>query len=233
MDPANGSVFLLKLDNSGNFAWARALGSSGWLNGADLGVFDQNHIYVAAGYYGPTDLDPGPGVFTVTPASSLSDVFLARFGASGNFISGGSVGGKMDEYASKICFNSTGSVYLAGYFKDTADVDPGAGVSQVIAPDTGSSVFVLKLTPTLSVGDVSGATDVHIYPNPTSGKLTIETGNSSYDTYSIVNSVGAQVSVGSVSGSNASVDVSALPSGVYHMILKGKDGVVTSRVTKL
>src|SRR5436190_16928843 len=59
---AGGDIFILKLNSSGNFVWAKQIGAG---TGASTGqsiTLDINHnIYVSGGYTGSPDFDPGAG----------------------------------------------------------------------------------------------------------------------------------------------------------------------------
>jgi len=81
--------------------------------------------------------------------------------------------------------------------------------------------------PPLSVNDI--ATGAQIYPNPASNLLTIKTqAATSYSALTITNSIGQLLIQQSISQSTTTVDIKALPAGVYYITLRG-DGYKTVR----
>jgi hypothetical protein len=65
--------------------------------------------------------------------------------------------------------------------------------------------------------------EISVYPNPTSGKVTLSTGNSqaSISSISVFNMVGKEVfSQQSAVGSEVTVDLSSQPKGLYILLIK-------------
>src|SRR5690349_13853021 len=57
----NGNIFISKLDNSGNFIWARSLGVNGNNFGMSIALDQYANVYVTGGFSDSIDVDPGPG----------------------------------------------------------------------------------------------------------------------------------------------------------------------------
>jgi hypothetical protein len=76
--------------------------------------------------------------------------------------------------------------------------------------------------------------ELHIYPNPTSGNLTIEknvrTLNESF--IEIVDVSGRIVHQEKFSSSMMQLDIKAIPSGYYLLKVKDDEGVITSPILK-
>ncbi|HYD20409.1 MAG TPA: T9SS type A sorting domain-containing protein [Flavipsychrobacter sp.] len=234
LTPTGMDLYMFKLYNSGNFAWAKKIDAGGIITNGNVIVHDMNNVYLSASYSGTADLDPGTGVHNVTSTNAAPDIFIAKFNSNGTFSSGGTLRGPIDDAVADIAVNTSGDLHLTGVFRDTTDFDPGAGTSHMISPNFGYSTFVLKLTATVSVQEVTGeASDVRIYPNPSSASLLVETGNSNFTRYTITNSTGQILSTKAMTGTKAAVDVSTLPVGVYYLLLEGKEGSVSCRFSRL
>jgi hypothetical protein len=91
------------------------------------------------------DFDPGSGVFTLTPASSMMDMFMLKLDANGFFVWAIRLGGQNEEVAFGIKTDSDNNVIVSGGFTDTVDFDPGAGTSIHIAQQSNKDMFILKL----------------------------------------------------------------------------------------
>ena len=85
-----GNPFILKLDASGNFAWAKAFTSptanGEWGYGYSIAVDDSGNIYTSGEFWGDSlDFDPGPGVFNLD-FSGNGDCYISKLDKSGNFV---------------------------------------------------------------------------------------------------------------------------------------------------
>jgi len=136
-------VFVQKLDASGNLLWARSMGGSSNDIGNSIGVDASGNVYTAGYFEGTTDLDPGTDVFDATSAG-LTDLFIQKMDASGNFLWARSIGGAGSENCYSIRVDATGNVYATGHFEGTVDFDPGTVVSNLTSAGD-LDVFVQKL----------------------------------------------------------------------------------------
>ena len=78
--PDNIDAFVLKLDNSGDFVWAKAFTGSGYNMGIGIAVDEVGNVYTTGQVNLTADFDPGPGVFELTShgASGHTDAFISR-----------------------------------------------------------------------------------------------------------------------------------------------------------
>jgi len=121
-------VFLTKFDSNGNFQWARTWGGVSFEDGFCAVAADASGNVYATGYFRSTvDFDPGPGTVEYT-SNGLNDVFLSKFNSSGDFQWARTWGGTDDDRGRGIAVDASDNVYSTGYFRETADLDPGAGV---------------------------------------------------------------------------------------------------------
>lgn len=136
-------VFLLKLDTSGNFLWAKSFGGVSDDVAISMTVDASGNMY-STGYYNDTvDFDPGAGITNITSAGS-EDVFIQKLDASGNLVWAKSFGGTSDEKGYYSDIDAAGNIYTTGYFFGTADFDPGTGVTSYTS--TGATdIFIQKL----------------------------------------------------------------------------------------
>ena len=140
-------AFIQKLDSNGNFVWAKKIG--GTFNTSIYSVtLDRNgNIFLAGLFQGTTDFDPGAATFNLTAAGSTCcpyDVFILKLDANGNFIWAKKIGGTDNDFVYSISSDATGNVYYSGYFKGTADFDPGAAVFNLTSAGD-FDIFISKL----------------------------------------------------------------------------------------
>ena len=133
-------IFINKLDASGNFVWAKGFGGSLADIGYGISIDVLGNVYTTGNYAGIADLDPGSTVSNYT-AVGLTDIFVNKLDASGNFIWAKSLGGASIDEAKSIKVDLTGNVYISGSYQGPADFDPGLAVYNL----TGNGQFVSKL----------------------------------------------------------------------------------------
>lgn len=129
------SCFISKLDKNGNFVYAKSL-QGGESHGQSLALDSSNNLYISGDGYGPTDLDPGPGISMV----NAGYLFAVKLDSSGNFAwaAPDSMLGGMSMYSaySAMKVDIMKNVYLTGTFAGTMDFDPTSGNYIVIDSNT-------------------------------------------------------------------------------------------------
>lgn len=138
-------VFILKLDSSGNFVWARSIGGSGWDFSSDLKVLPDGGIVFTGAIRGTADMDPGPAVQNFI-SNGEEDIFVEKLNSNGNLEWAISLGGPRDDVGRSLELDSKGNVYLTGDFSNSVDFDPGPNISS-LSSKGGQDPFILKLGP--------------------------------------------------------------------------------------
>ena len=134
--------FVMKVDPSGNFLWARNFtGSTN--NVLRMHVDGSGNIYASGLTAGTVDFDPGAGTFNLVSAGG-NDVFAAKLDGSGNLLWARRAGGTGSDLAYPIVTDASGNVYVAGLFSGTADFDPSAGTFNLVSVGL-NDMFVWKL----------------------------------------------------------------------------------------
>ncbi|MBD2704566.1 SBBP repeat-containing protein [Spirosoma sp. BT702] len=139
----NSDIFISKLDASGNLVWAKRTGGSDFDFGISL-VYRSGYIFTVGQFEGTMDADPYIlGLFNLTSLGE-DDIVLSKLDESGNLIWAKRFGGTGFDYGSSVAIDGLGEVYLAGYFENTVDFDPGAGVTNLTSAGL-RDIFVVKL----------------------------------------------------------------------------------------
>ena len=133
-------VFISKLDTSGNFVWAKAIGG-GYSNGRSIAVGTIGNIYTTGSFQGGADFDPGSGTYYLNSGISQS-VFISNLDSLGNFVWAKSFGS--DSYGNSIAVDDSENVYTTGNFSGTVDFDPGTDVFNLSSSANGL-IFISKL----------------------------------------------------------------------------------------
>lgn len=137
--------FLSQVSAQPYYNWAKSI-SSGSGDDHKCVINDaQGNVFSGGAFMGTIDLDPGPGVFTVT-SLGFSDAFVVKLNPSGNLIwakvFGSATGNEMIE---SMVTDASGNLYLSSNFSGTIDVDPGPGIQNFNSINVNSDLFVTKL----------------------------------------------------------------------------------------
>ena len=136
------TIFISKLDNSGNFVWTKAIGGIGGpSNGSSIAVDTMGNIYSTGAFQGLADFDPGGGTYFLNSGVGQS-VFISKLDSLGNFVWAKSFGS--DSYGNSIAVDDSENVYTTGNFYGTVDFDPGAGVFN-LSHSVNGLIFISKL----------------------------------------------------------------------------------------
>ncbi len=118
-------IFLACYDSSGNFSWAKSIGSTSTELANSFKLDKDDNIYLCGYYADSTNLDPS-GYLRFT-SKGINDFFIAKYDSLGTLKWGKSIGAKGDDYATALAIDNASNVYVAGRFSDTLDFNPGAG----------------------------------------------------------------------------------------------------------
>jgi hypothetical protein len=135
--------FILKLDSSGNFDWARQLHSSNEGKAISIAIDSMHNVYTAGVFHQSVDLDPSTNL-DLHQSSGEQDIFINKLDLSGNFIWGKTFGGPLSDRVNSIALGNTTDLYLTGLFQGTVDFDPDTS-TYLLSLNSGISTFVQKL----------------------------------------------------------------------------------------
>ncbi|WP_201568449.1 Ig-like domain-containing protein [Imperialibacter sp. 75] len=152
-------LYVLKLDASGNYAWAKRWGSNLGVTPIGLAVDASGNVYTGGSFVNIVDLDPGAGTVNVnTGLSNVTHTFLVKLNASGNYVIGKRLG--VTNYgivnSSAMEMDASNNIILTGIFGNlnsgvngtNVDFDPDAGVSELDAAN--GAYFIAKYNSSLS-----------------------------------------------------------------------------------
>lgn len=140
------NTFVLKLDGSGNFIWAKQIEGVGENYAKSIALDNQGNILITGMFTGTTDFDPGSGVDNKT--SFGTDIYIWKLDSTGSLL-----WVKQIECIStrsySIATDGTGNIFVSGLLIGTTDFDPDTTIFNLTNLSTlgSSSIFILKLNP--------------------------------------------------------------------------------------
>ncbi|MBL7911607.1 MAG: SBBP repeat-containing protein [Bacteroidia bacterium] len=122
----NYDIFILKLNSTGNFVWAKQIGGSSADQAYSIILDATANIYVAGNFLSTVDFDPNAGVQNLTAIGILHDSFILKLNSAGNYVWAKSFGGNQSDVCNDISIDGSGNVLSIGMFQSIVDFDPGA-----------------------------------------------------------------------------------------------------------
>ncbi|MBN4082125.1 T9SS type A sorting domain-containing protein [bacterium AH-315-B15] len=141
----NADIFLLKLDNLGNFVWVNHYPGSGGTSGnlgREIRLDSEGNIFLFGSFAGTCDFDSGAGVYELTStASGVYHAFVNKMNANGEFLWAKDWRTLNPQ---DFAVDGEGNSYSVGDFIGTVDFDPGPSLFE-LTQSAGYRNFLVKL----------------------------------------------------------------------------------------
>jgi hypothetical protein len=226
----NSSLYLATYDTNGNLRYAVGM-NSGIGDGGHRVSFDGNNDVFITGWMNGTATF---GTISRSANSTTADVFIAKYNNNltncywaFNF---GGTGSTANSICAGLSIDQENNAIITGQLYGTnADIDPTAATLNFSSIGN-NDCFIIKYTNMgqLWVKDSTTTTGIkeqflsqlHIFPNPSTDIIHIQSTYNEQLLYDIYNSLGEIVSTGNCFNQ---IDVSKLPIGPYLLFLKDKN----------
>ncbi len=177
-------VFVLKLDFTGNFIWAKQIGGSNVDDLNALSVDAAGNIYATGTFNSTCDFDPSASTFNLS-SNGARDIFILKLDNNGSLVWAKSIGGTGQDYGYGVALDVANNVYVVGEFGNTVDFDPNISTTYTIQSNGGKDAFILKLS---SLGDfLTVATFGSVLGNDNATSIFVDASNNQYITGSFTN----------------------------------------------
>jgi hypothetical protein len=137
--------FVVKLDPDGNLIWEDHFGGPGNEVAGAIDIDSESNILVTGSFSETVDFDPGRGVESRTSAGE-NDAFLLKLDENGELVWINSMNNALRAAGLTLAVDQNDDVYMASYFEDKLDCDPGPQVNELVAFDA-LDVAVQKFDP--------------------------------------------------------------------------------------
>jgi len=112
-------VFILKLDNNGNFIWAKSIGGSDSDISYKINIDPFDNVYIVGSCLGIIDFDPGVGVINAGSNFTDANGFILKLDANGNYSWTNTITSDRDDLIRSVTTDKNGNVYTIGSFQRT------------------------------------------------------------------------------------------------------------------
>ena len=142
--------FVSKLDEAGNFVWAKQMPGSGLGIGYSIATDESGNVFTTGEFSGTVDFDPGPGIFNITGVGSYG--FVSKLNSEGNF----AWAKKIEEFGHELKIDASGNVLITGGLENN-------GKGFVFKYDTdGNSIWEKQMGEICYGVDIDGSGSVYI-----------------------------------------------------------------------
>lgn len=135
-------IFVLKLDQLGNFVWAKSCGGNSLEQSNSIAIGPFGDLCITGCFQGTVDFDPGTGTEYLSAIGAL-DVFVQKMDTSGHFVWAKSFGGSFDDQSSSVTIDPLGNILTTGWFWGTVDFNPGTATEELTSQGA-NDIFVHK-----------------------------------------------------------------------------------------
>ena len=153
-------IFLTKINSAGSYGYTKTMGGTDQDYGQSVAVDGSDNVYIT-GYFSGVNVDFNPGAGTENHDSAgLEDIFLTKINFDGSYGYTKTMGGTDHDYGQSVAVDSSDNVYITGYFRETADFDPGTATDNHTAAGE-EDIFLTKINSAGSYGytKTMGGTD--------------------------------------------------------------------------
>ena len=176
----NADIFVAKYDSDGNLLWAKRAGGFLYDFGYDMTVDASGNAYIIGNFSDIAVFGTGdPNVTNLSSAGSY-DIFVAKYGTSGDFLWVKKAGGISDDTGLGIRVDTAGNSYVTGNFSGVATFGAGeTNATTLTSANDSPDIFVAKYN---TVGNLLWARQAGGISDDTGRGIAIDSGGNSYVT---------------------------------------------------
>ena len=143
----NREIFISKLDENGNFVWAKQMGGGSDDIGFSVTTDKIGNVYSTGSFRGTADFNPASGSGNVSNLISggSEDIYVSKLNSQGDFIWAKKIGGTNADIGRSIHIDTSGQIYLTGTFQGVVDFNPSTGSTNNLTSFGSNDCFLLKL----------------------------------------------------------------------------------------
>ena len=216
-------IYVQKLNSSGDFVWARAVGGKQHDYGFSLDVDAYGNVYTGGRFQDTTDFNPGADTFILV--NTGADAFIQKLSAAGDFEWAVKLGGEGSTTLTSLKLDNAGNIFSSGHFSLSSDFDTSSD-TLLLTSKGGSDVFIHKMKTDIPVGisEFSFA-EVLVYPNPSTGSYIVELPEGQTQAQMrVVDTSGKLVYQKELSQTKTQIVMNDLPSGMYIINIQLNNG---------
>ncbi len=231
--------YLLKLDTSGNFNWAKSIG--GMSSDAALGVTTDTsgNAYAIGNYSDQADFGNFPWSSDIHNSEGFTDIYVCKYKSNGVHQWTLSLGGSGADQPCEVKIRDT-LMYVFGEIEETVDFNPDTTITANFISEGFRDIGLLHFSLPVVLADTNttAGTDINqsayvIYPNPFSEVINISNPTNRSMEISVFDSSGKLIQSLVSDEANTKISVQDLPDGLYVIKITDHSGVNDFKMVKV
>ena len=140
----SGDLYLIKINADASYGWTYTIGGTDDDGGGPgITTDSSDNLYFTGWFRETVDFDPTGGEDNKTAEGLYYDVFLTKINSDASYGWTYTIGGTGDKQSYGLITNSSGNVYLIGWFNGTVNFDPTPG-TDIKTSNGGNDIFLTK-----------------------------------------------------------------------------------------
>lgn len=139
-----GSGFIVKLDENGEFLWAVKIVGDGYSEIKAAKTDGTDNIFITGHFESTADFDPSDGVSMLT-SKGMEDIFIAKYTPQGQLMWVHGLGGPGSDEGRAVAVTLTGQVWVTGHFSESVNFNPVSN-DETLTADGLEDIFVATYT---------------------------------------------------------------------------------------
>lgn len=137
-------LFILKLDQDGNFIWVKGFGSENYEESTSVSTDASGNVYLAGYFFSSIDFDPSDNEYIMNVTSDSANGFIMKMNPEGEFEWAKQIGASGASYSKSIKVVQNGEIYVLGEFTGVTDLNPDTD-DEFLVESTGKDIYLLHL----------------------------------------------------------------------------------------
>lgn len=131
-----------------NYNWGGNIGGTGTERANNMATDLYGNVIVTGKFSSNTDFDISSTVNN-TPNSGYFDAYISKYSENGSLLWAKTLAANANSaetpFINSVATDSSGNIYLTGYFKDSIDFDPSPTGTKILTSNGEADIFILKL----------------------------------------------------------------------------------------
>ncbi|MBL7912360.1 MAG: T9SS type A sorting domain-containing protein [Bacteroidia bacterium] len=220
-------IFVSKYNATGNFVWAKQIGSNSLHDYCNGMVVNTTGVYITGAFQGSCDFDPAVTVNNLT-SSGGQDMYIAALDLNGNYNFAHKYGSSGTETGISIASDGV-NIYTAGYFSNTIDFDFTTGVNTHVSLG-GTDPIIHKMNLSSVSVKENNTNNLRFYPNPANEELHFENYNGNKVILNIYDLNRKLIYTFTSSEKNFTISLNKFEKGLYILKQETNGAITTSKL---
>ena len=141
-------IFVTRIDASGTYGWTKRIGGEDNDKASGIAVDADDNVYIAGSFRGEFDFaDDFAGEPDQGASHGDEDIFITMLTADGDYGWSRRMGGAGADTARAVAVDSSGGIYVTGYFEQTVDFRADFGGNNTKTSAGNQDIFITKVSP--------------------------------------------------------------------------------------